>query len=229
MRLVTRTAAAAAFLIGLALAAPASAADDNQLWTGVSATVKLADKWRLSEDVTVRLSDRRDGLYEVESNTLLGYRLNKTVTAWGGYTHDSNYSAGHFTVMEHRAREQVTFDNVAKLGRGRLSGRVRLEQRWREGIDGTGWRVRPYLKYTLPLRPGGRTALVLSSEPFFNLNTTIFQRADGFDRVRNLIAVTTPITRNITAEVGYLNQYASVRHGPDTDDHVASFVLSLAL
>jgi len=229
MRLVTRTAAAAAFLIGLALAAPASAADDNQLWTGVSATVKLADKWRLSEDVTVRLSDRRDGLYEVESNTLLGYRLNKTVTAWGGYTHDSNYSAGHFTVMEHRAREQVTFDNVAKLGRGRLSGRVRLEQRWREGIDGTGWRVRPYLKYTLPLRPGGRTALVLSSEPFFNLNRTSFQRSDGFDRVRNLIAVTTPITKNITAEIGYLNQYTSVRHGPDTDDHVASVVLSLSL
>jgi len=157
------------------------------------------------------------------------YRLNKTVTAWGGYTHDSNYSAGHFTVMEHRAREQVTFDNVAKLGRGRLSGRVRLEQRWREGIDGTGWRVRPYLKYTLPLRPGGRTALVLSSEPFFNLNRTSFQRSDGFDRVRNLIAVTTPITKNITAEIGYLNQYTSVRHGPDTDDHVASVVLSLSL
>jgi hypothetical protein len=229
MRLPTRTAVAAAFLIGLALATPASAADDSQLWTGVSATVKLADKWRLSEDVTVRLSDRRDGLYEIESNTLLGYRLNKTVTVWGGYTHDPNYAAGQFTVMEHRAREQVTFDNVAKLGRGRLSGRVRLEQRWREGIDGPGWRVRPYLKYTLPLRAGGRTALVLSSEPFFNLNRTSFQRANGFDRVRNLIAVTTPVTKNITAEIGYLNQYASVRHGPDTDDHVASLVLSLAL
>lgn len=74
MRLLTRTAVAAAFLIGLALAPSASAADDSQPWTGVSATVKLADKWRLSEDVTVRFSDRRDGLYEIESNTLLGYR-----------------------------------------------------------------------------------------------------------------------------------------------------------
>jgi hypothetical protein len=229
MRLLTRPVGAAGFLIGLALAAPASAADDSQLWTGASATVKLADKWRLSEDVTIRFSDRRNGLYEIESNTLLGYRLNDTVTVWGGYTHDPNYAAGNFTVMEHRTREQVTFDNLAKLGRGRLSGRVRLEQRWREGSDGTGWRVRPYLNYTLPLHPGGRTALVLSSEPFFNLNRTSFQRSDGFDRVRNLIAVMTPITKNITAEIGYLNQYTSVRHGPDTDDHVASVVLSLAL
>lgn len=214
----------------LSIAAPAVAAsDDPQLWTGATATVKLSDRWRLSQDVTARFSDHRNGLYEVEMNSLIGYKVNKTTTVWAGYTHDPQYAEGDFRVMEHRAREQVTFDNIASLGRGRLSARIRTEQRWRDGVDGTGWRVRPYVKYTLPLKKGGKTALVLSSEPFFNLNSTPFQRTTGFDRIRNLVALSTPLSSKITAEVGYLNQYTRVRNGPDTDDHVASVSLNIAL
>jgi hypothetical protein len=217
-------------LFALGLAAPAvAAADDTQLWTNATATVKLSDHWRLSEDVTGRFSDHRNGLYEVEMNTLLGYRLGKTVTLWAGYTHDPNYSAGEFTVMEHRAREQVTFDKLAQIGGGRLSGRIRMEQRWRNGIEGTGWRVRPFVKYTLPFHNAGRTALVLSTEPFFNLNTTAFQKADGLDRIRSFAGISTPLANNITVEGGYLNQHVFVRGGPDTNDHVASFSLNLAL
>ena len=142
MCLITRAAGAAAFLIGLAFAPPAAAADDAQLWTGGNVTAKLSDHWRLSEEITARFSDNRNGLYEIESNTLVGYRISRVVTLWAGYTHNPQYSAGDFTIMEHRAREQVTFDNFANLGPGRLSGRLRVEQRWRAGLDGTGWRVR---------------------------------------------------------------------------------------
>ena len=167
------------FLIGLAFAPPAAAADDAQLWTGGNVTAKLSDHWRLSEEITARFSDNRNGLYEIESNTLVGYRISRVVTLWAGYTHNPQYSAGDFTIMEHRAREQVTFDNFANLGPGRLSGRLRVEQRWRAGLDGTGWRVRPYLKYALPIRKGGRAAFVVSTEPFLDLNTTAFQRTRG--------------------------------------------------
>lgn len=151
------------------------------------------------------------------------------MTLWAGYTHDPNYSAGEFSVMEQRAREQVTFDNFAKIGPGSLSGRLRFEQRWRSGLDGTGWRVRPYFKYALPLHKGGRTAFVLSTEPFFDLNTTVFQRTKGLDRIRTFAGISTPLARNLTADIGYLEQHAFVHHGPDTDDHVASISLSLAL
>jgi len=148
MKLVTRSAL---FVSAIFVALPAHAATDDQLWTTASASVKLSDHWRLSQELTARFSDNRNGLYEIESNTLLGYRLNKTVTLWAGYTHDPQYSGGDFTVMEHRAREQVTFDNIARIGGGKLSARVRVEQRWRENVDGTGWRLRPYLKYSLPI------------------------------------------------------------------------------
>jgi hypothetical protein len=216
-----------AIVVVLCAAAPASAKSDDQLWTNLNATVKLGDHWRLSEEGTIRFSDKRNGLYEVESNTLLGYRLNKIVTLWAGYTHNPQYAAGDFTVMEHRAREQVTFDGFAKLGGGKLNGRIRLEQRWRNGVDGTGWRVRPYLKYSLPI--AGKTALNLSSEPFFNLDTTPFQRKPGLDRVRNLVTISTPLIKSVTGEVGYMNQHGFVSGGPDTSDNIAYFGLALAL
>ncbi|MFL6765421.1 MAG: DUF2490 domain-containing protein [Sphingomicrobium sp.] len=207
--------------------AAASAATDDQLWATTVVNVKLADQWKLQQEVVARFSDKRNGLYEVESNTSLGYKLNKVTTIWAGYTHDPQYSAGRFTRMEHRSREQVSFDNFTRLGPGKLSARLRLEQRWREGLNGTGWRLRPYVKYSLPLH--GKLALNLSSEPFIDLNTTVFQRKKGLERVRNLVTLSAPLSRTLTGEAGYLNQHGFVSGGPDTSDHVAYFALSLSL
>ena len=226
---MSRTIILAAALLQSSVAQPALAATDSQVWATQVVNVKLGDKWRLQEELVERFSDARNGLYEIEANTLLGYRLSQAVTVWGGYTHDPQYSGGSFTVMEHRIREQVVFDNVVKLGSGKLSFRLRGEERWRTNIAGTGWRVRPYVKYALPLAKGSKTALVLSAEPWFNLNTTPFQKQSGLDRIRSLIAISTPISKKLSAEIGYLNQHGFVRGGPDTSDHVASFSLSLSL
>lgn len=212
-------------LAALTLPAVAHATEDEQLWTTASATVKLSDKWRFSQEVVARFSNDRDGLYEVEMNSLIGYKLNKKVTVWAGYTHDPNYAAGDFTVMEHRGRQQVTFDNIVKIGPGQLSARLRLEERWREGIDGTAWRVRPYIKYVLPFQEGGKTALVLSHESFIDLNATNFQRVQGEERMRNLIAITTPVAKNVNAEIGYLHQHGFRPGADDSNDNVASFSL----
>ncbi|HKX92559.1 MAG TPA: DUF2490 domain-containing protein [Sphingomicrobium sp.] len=141
----------------------------------------------------------------------------------------SGAAGGDFTVLEHRAREQVTFDNLARVGGGKLSARLRMEQRWREHFDGTAWRLRPYVKFSLPLAGGSKTSLTLSSETFVNLNSTSFQRQNGLDRMRNLIAINTPLTKAVSVEIGYLNQHGFVRGGEDSSDHVASVSLSLNL
>lgn len=215
--------------IAAAVPAPALAREDEQLWTTANVNVKLGDKWRLQQELVTRFSDNRNGLYEVESSTLLGYRLATNVTLAGGYVHDPQYSGGDFTAMEHRFREQVTFDNLAKVGPGRLSARMRFEQRWRDHIDGTGWRMRPYIKYSVPLGGGSKTSLTLSNETFINLNRAPFQGQGGLDRMRNLIAINTPLTKTLSAEVGYLNQHGFVRHGEDTSDNVLSISLNLSL
>lgn len=225
MRVALRACRAAQVIAALAISAPAVAAQDSQLWTNSTTTVKLSDNWRLSEDLTFRFSDKRNGLYEIESNTLLGYVVGKGITLWAGYTHDPQYAAGHFTILEQRAREQVTFDNFAHVGMGKFNGRIRLEQRWREGVNGTGWRLRPYLKYTLPFHKGKKTALVLSLESFVNFNNTPFQKTDGLDRVRSFAGISIPLVKNAALEAGYLNQHTFVPNGPDNSDNVASFSL----
>jgi hypothetical protein len=68
----------------------------------------------------------------------------------------------------------------------------------------------------------------VSSEPFFNLNTTGFQTVRGLDRVRNAVSINTPLIKNVNLEVGYLNQHGFVRNGPDSSDHVLTLGLITA-
>ena len=208
--------------------ASAQARSDFQQWAGVAVSVKASDRIRVSGESIFRFSNDRDELYEIENNVLLGYKLNDKVTAWAGYVHNPQYNDGDFTAMERRAREQLTFDNIAQLGNASLSARMRLEQRWRDGTDGTGWRMRPYVKVAVPL--GGKTAptLNLTSETFLNLNTTSFQSQDGLDRMRTAAALSFPVSKTLKLEAGYLNQHRFVRNGPDNDDHALTGTISLS-
>lgn len=209
-------------------AAPAIAQDDFQQWLTLSAKTDLSDKLAIQDEIVARFSDDRGGLYEIENSLLLGYKLSSKVTAWAGYVHNPNYAAGNFTVMERRAREQVTIDNFAKIGTASLSARMRLEQRWRDGIDGTAWRARPYVKLGVPL--GGKTAPTLNftAEPFINLNNTAFQSVDGLERLRSAASLSFPVSKVVKVEAGYLNQHRFVRGGPDTDDHALTVSLGLS-
>lgn len=198
--------------------------NDTQYWQTLSASVNLGDGFQLSNETVFRTSDRK-GFYEIENNLMAGYAVNKHVGVWLGYTHDPNYSHGDFTVMEHRFRQQVTFDKY-KVGKLSLSGRIRTEQRWREGVSGTGWRVRPYVKAALPIADKGKTQVVMTNEAFINLNTTPFQKTDGWDRTRTFVGVNQALSSKVSIEAGYMLQHGYVRNGPDTNDSVFSIALS---
>lgn len=186
----------------MALVIPATArADDGQIWTTVSATGTISGKLRGSLDAIARFDG--DGLYEWVGSAELGYQLDKHVTLWAGYVHKTAY-ANNSASIEQRAREDVTFDDVARIGPVRLGGRVRAEERWRDDRAGTGWRVRPQIKLTLPLRKDG-PALVAAVEGFVNLDAGAGQRA-GYDRTRVSIGVAVPLTKKLRLDAGYLRQ-----------------------
>lgn len=220
--LALKTTAAATALIAAALASPALA-DDTQAWGTLTVNGAISGPIRGSSETVLRTSDAK-GFYEIEENLMVGYKANKHVTWWLGYTFNPQYTHGTFTTTENRFRQQVSFDNVAKIGPFNLSGRVRLEERWRDNAAGTGWRLRPYVKLSTPIH--GKTNLNLTHESFINLNTTGFQKVSGYDRWRMAVSVSTPITKNVTIDVGYLNQHTFVRNGPDTDDHAATLGLT---
>jgi hypothetical protein len=209
----------------------AHADTDTQAWGGFTVNAKIDDHWRASNETILRTGNAR-GFYEIENNFMVGYKLNKTVTVWLGYTFDPNYLHGDFRVREHRIREQVSFDNFARLGPVRLSGRLRMEQRWRDqGVQGTGWRLRPFIKATLPVADTGRgkVSIVASHESFIDFNKTSYQAVGGEERMRNFIGINAPLTKRLTVEAGYLNQYG-IRPGRlDSSDHVASVAFTLSL
>lgn len=217
-----KTVISLASVAALALMSSPAHADDTQVWGKVNVTVGLGGPWRVNNETEIRISDIR-GLYEVENSLLLGYKVGK-VTIASGYTHVPNYNHGNFTAMERRMRSQVTVDNFAAIGPVKFTGRLRLETRWRDNVAGSAWRLRPYIKASLPLH--GKTALNLTNETFVDLGRTPFQRTDGLERSRTGIAVSTPLTKQITVEVGYLDQHGFVRHGSDTDDHAVMLNLS---
>lgn len=201
----------------LAVTQAAQASEDTQYWQTASVAVALPNDFKLSAEAVARTSDPR-GFYELEQNYMIGRKAGKNVTVWIGYTRDPNYLHGNFTVMEQRFRQQVSFDNVLKLGAVKLSGRLRLEERWRNGGGGAGWRLRPYIKAAVPAF--GKTSLVLSHESFVDLGTNAFQKFNGYERMRNAVSLIVPVGKHFAFDVGYLNQHGFVRGGPDTSDNV---------
>ncbi len=199
------------------LAASAQAGEDTQYWQSLTVNVALPSNFKVQNETVLRTSDAK-GFYEVENNFMVGKKLNKVVTVWLGYTFDPQYSHGTFTRREHRFRQQVNFDGFAMLGKVKLSGRVRMEERWREGLPGTAYRLRPQVKASLPI--AGKTTLTISNEDFFDLNNTGFQTVDGLERMRNSVYVTVPVGKKFTVDFGYLNQHSFVPSGPDNSDNV---------
>lgn len=209
-----------------ALAVPAKAESDFQQWLTTSAKVDVSDSMAVHTEFIARFSDSGGGLYETETPVLIGYKLSGAVMVWAGYVHNPTYADGTFILMERRAREQVTIENLATLGGVALSGRLRVEQRWRDSTGGTGWRVRPYLKVAVPLGGKNATTLNLTTEPFINLNTTQFQSTQGLDRWRNAISLSFPVTSAVRLEAGYLSQHRFVPGATDRGDHALTAALS---
>lgn len=204
--------------------ATASAHGDAQGWAAATVNVDLGGGFRASNETMLRFSNNRGGLYEIEDNLMVGYKPNKQVTLWLGYTHNPQYDHGDFTRMEHRFRQQVNVDNFLEIGRVKFSGRLRLEERWREGQGGPAWRLRPFVKAAVPLK--GKVNLVLSHESFIDLNTSAFQRVGGEERMRNFAGISAPLGKKFGIEAGYMMQHGFVRSGPDNHDHALSVALA---
>lgn len=210
------------------LTAPAAhAEDDFQQWLTVSARGEVAPRISLQTEGIARFSDDRGGLYQLQSIAMLGYELRQGITAWAGYVQSHEYGDNDLTV-ERRAREQITFDNFAKLGTASLSARLRAEQRWRDGGDGTAWRVRPFVRLSVPLGGASAPALLVSTEAFLNANETAFQTRDGLERTRTAAALSFPLSKGVKLDAGYLNQHRFVRDGPDVDEHAITAALGFS-
>lgn len=211
--------------LGLATAGAAWATEtDTQAWSVLQASGALSDKMTLTVDGQARFSDDASRLGQVIIRPSIGWRLDTTTTASAGYAYIRSTPKGRSATHEHRGWQQLSY-RLAEDGRGvTLSGRTRLEQRWVEDRDGTGWRIRQQVRITARVKDGVRA--VGWTEAFVGLNQTGWGQRDGLHLWRSFAGVSVPISKAITLEPGYLRQRA-YRTGPDLVTHAAAVWINL--
>lgn len=202
-------------LIALAAAAM-SASAENQIWTSIDLE-KSTGNPRLELQLNTELRYQPDGdLDTIEIRPGVKYKLNDRFDLSGGYLYASSRRPGP-DQREHRLWQQLGYD-LFDAGKLEVSGRTRIEQRWREGEDDTAWRLRQRIGLTHPV-PGTELELHLNSEAFFVLNDTGWTRS-GFQENRARATVEWEMKNGVEWSVGYLNQYRNGTGGaPDETNH----------
>ena len=178
-------------------------ADDGQVWLSANARGPIAGRVELGVETIERFGrDGEGGLYESENVAMLGFRFDRATLA-AGYVRDIAYHGAGATI-EQRARQDFSVDHLATIGGLVIGARLRAEERWRDGSSGTGVRIRPFVRLTLPVT--GKLNLLASHESFVNLGGGAGQRG-GYDRARDFFGVGVPMTKRVRVEIGYLNQW----------------------
>jgi len=178
-------------------------ADDGQVWLSANARGPIAGRVELGVEAIERFGrDGEGGLYESENVAMLGLRFDRATLA-AGYVRDIAYHGAGATI-EQRARQDFSVDHLATIGGLVIGARLRAEERWRDGSSGTGVRIRPFVRLTLPVT--GKLNLLASHESFVNLGGGAGQRG-GYDRARDFFGVGVPMTKRVRVEIGYLNQW----------------------
>jgi Protein of unknown function (DUF2490) len=217
--------------LGLALFcvfAASARADDTELWTSltVSGPVAEGSKTLLWFDGHARFRDDGSRMGTTILRPGVGWRVNPRLDLWAGYAKIVGH-ASNPNVHEHRAWQQASFSVGSMLG-GSVSLRTRLEQRFRESADGTGWRLRQFIRWARPIE-STRFSWVVSDEVFLNLNDTDWGQVEGYGQNRAFAGLAFQGTQNFRLETGYLNNHIDGGRGRDRTNHngVLAFFLRL--
>lgn len=216
-----------ALLSALLAASPAAAEDDFQPWLAATATIPVAERVVVWLEGQARTSDDASRLNQILLRPALGYRVTPTTTLFAGYAFVPTNPRGPASSKEHRIWQQATF-RIAGDGQGiTLSGRSRLEQRFREEDGQVGHRYRQLVRLTAPVDGKGVQAVVWS-EAFLGLNDTRWGQPGGLDRWRNFLGVSLPVASTLRVEPGYMNEVIEQRD-QDRMNHIASLTLNFSL
>ena len=181
-------------------------------------------------DGQARFFQQTDGLGQTIVRPGLGWALNSSTSVWLGYgwIRDFDFFPNGSDRDEDRIWQQLLWNG--SFAKWSVQSRTRLEQRFVEGGDDVGWRLREFVKVVYPLIASERLRFAAYEEVFFNLNSTDWGAQAGFDQNRLFLGLNVPLDadQKIQAELGYLNRYAE----PDDAaggamDHLISFNLLL--
>lgn len=198
----------------LYFSAPAMA--ENQIWSTLNLKTKPSEESRFEFELNNEFRFQPDGYLDtVEIRPGVSYKLDNGMKVSGGYLYGLNRRPGPDR-HEHRLWEQLSY-SMFKIGEGKIDGRTKFEQRWREGSDGTGWRVRQQFAYEHPI-PGTDLKLNISDEATIGLNETSWGHSEGLQENRAK-AVVKWNAAGAGWELGYMNQYRNGTNGAEDQDN----------
>ncbi|MEP3051115.1 MAG: DUF2490 domain-containing protein [Erythrobacter sp.] len=219
MRVFTLASVAASLAC---LASPTAAQEqDFNIWLTQVASIEA------EEDVTIRL-EAQERFFEDASRLgqlllrpAIGYQISEDVSVFAGYAYVFTNPEGPAESNEHRIFQELNL-RIINLDDLTISSRNRLEQRFFEEVDGTGWRYRNQIQVRAPINQNN--SLIVYTEPFIELNDGGPQ-SGGVALWRNFVGVSIPLSEQFSLTPGYLNQTV-FRDGPDLSQHIVNVSVS---
>lgn len=223
--LLTRFAAA---VLTCFLPSVAAASSDTQLWGALAVTGAVNDDSRALVwfDGHARSRDNVSDLGVSIIRPGVGWRVNDKLSLWVGYASVVARRENAANLRENRIWQQATFA-IGEFAGGNFSGRTRLEQRFSDLGNDTGWRIRQFVRYARPFEDTNYS-FIAWNELFVGFNDTDWGARAGYDQNRTFIGGGWQVVKNIRLEGGYLLNNIN-RDGPSVTNHVISFGIFAAL
>lgn len=212
-------------LSGLLLpAAQAETIEDGRAWFNLTSEGDITDKLRWYFELQPRLKQEGREFDQVLVRPGFHYKLSDRVLIGGGYAYVRTRTARDYS-NEDRIWQQLIYSSTWDNGI-RFTSRSRLEQRFLDTGDDTGWRYRQLLRVSKPLAAMPSISPLLWNELFINLRETDWGSMKGFDQNRLFAGVAWSVNSDARLEFGYINQYVRGRE-QDNMNHVLSTSLFL--
>jgi hypothetical protein len=187
----------------------AHANSDFQSWNAVALAgpVKESSPWQYWFDGHYRLQDNASELGVFIIRPAIGYKINTKTTFWLGYAR-IGIDGEPSNTYEDRIWQQATFSMGALFG-GSLSGRTRLEQRFRDEVaSDTGHRLRQFVRWAKPINE--KWSMVVWDELFVGLNDSDWGQRSGFDQNRLYVGPAYHLNKKWRVELGYMNNFINI-------------------
>ncbi|WP_300973481.1 DUF2490 domain-containing protein [Sphingomonas sp. LHG3406-1] len=197
-------------------------AEENRLegWFEGSVVAKLDKKSFVEFETQQRARGSSNPIGDNQTYRVwLGTKVGKT-TLTGGIHRSKEGST-----KETRLMQQASYP----LGIAGLKGRTRLEQRFIDGADKTGWRLRQRVGVGVPLsREDGGWEFVATAEGFLTLRATSNGGQTGLTGLRTFLGMERSIGK-LDLSVGYTRQQNIRENAPDRVGHAPTLGLTFNL
>lgn len=202
--------------------------DDFGAWFSVNTQGKVRkckedSKLRWWFDGHLRYFEDSGGYNQSIFRPGIGYQLNPNTNVWLGYAWINELpTSGASPFDENRIWQQLIW--TKQLDRQTVFSRSRLEQRFVETGNDTGWRFRQFVKMDRPFHESSSASFVVWDEMMLDLNTTDWGQQGSFSQNRLFLGLGAKLNgpNSPKIEIGYLNQFLRRKSAGDRFGHILS-------